>query len=175
MAFDSAGYLYVADYGASAIYKLDAAGNRTTFADSTKGLRNPEFIVIQEPGRYGEDWFKAAGGGGTSAGTGVSVSGTIGQHDAGVRTGGTYGQVSGYWGIIAAVPTAGAPLLNITLTATNTVMVLWPSPSTGWNLQQNNDLSTANWVAAPTPTDNGTIKYIIINPPIGNLYFRLKQ
>ena len=51
--------------------------------------------------------------------------------------------------------------------------ISWPSPSTGWNLQQNDDLTTANWVAAPAPTDNDTIKYLILNPATGNLCFRL--
>ncbi|SPE51238.1 hypothetical protein SBV1_130107 [Verrucomicrobia bacterium] len=55
------------------------------------------------------------------------------------------------------------------------MMVSWPSPSTGWNLQQNNDLTTASRVAAPAPTDNGTIEYIIVNPPTGNQFYRLKQ
>ena len=68
-----------------------------------------------------------------------------------------------------------APALAVSLTKTNTAMVSWPSPSTGWTLQQNTDLTTGNWVASPAPTDNGTIKYLIVNPPAGNLFFRLKQ
>jgi hypothetical protein len=55
-------------------------------------------------------------------------------------------------------------------------MVSWPSPSTGWNLQQTTNLTASAWVAAPeTVTDNGTIKYIMVNPPTGNLFFRLMQ
>jgi hypothetical protein len=66
--------------------------------------------------------------------------------------------------------------LSIALTHTNTVLVSWPSPSTGWNLQQNNDLSTANWVTpAETVNNNGTINYIIVNPPAGNRFYRLVQ
>jgi len=106
----------------------------------------------------------------------ASVSGTIGQPDAGpAMTGGPYGLVGAFWARISAVPTPGTPTLTITITTTNTAMISWPSPSTGWNLQQNTDLTTANWGASPAPTDNGTIKYIIVNPPTGNLFFRLKQ
>jgi hypothetical protein len=55
-------------------------------------------------------------------------------------------------------------------------MVSWPSPSTGWNLQQNTDLGTVNWVTpAETVNNNGSIKYIIINPPTGNRFYRLMQ
>jgi hypothetical protein len=68
------------------------------------------------------------------------------------------------------------PTLTVTLTTTNTAMVSWPSPSTGWNLQQNTNLATTNWVASPeTVNDDGTNKYIIVNLPTGNLFFRLKQ
>jgi len=51
--------------------------------------------------------------------------------------GGNYSIAGGFWGIIAAVQTPGAPLLAIRRTSTNTVAVSWPSPSTGFTLQQN--------------------------------------
>ena len=73
------------------------------------------------------------------------------------------------------VPTPGAPALTISITTTNTAMVSRPSPSTGWALQQNTDLATTNWVASPAPVENGVIKYIIVNPPAGNLFFRLSN
>jgi hypothetical protein len=55
--------------------------------------------------------------------------------------------VGGYWGVIAAVPTPGAPFLTITQTGPTAVMAPWPSPSTGYNLQVNTHLATTNWVA----------------------------
>ncbi len=66
------------------------------------------------------------------------------------------------------------PKLSISLTATNTAVVSWPSPSTGWSLQQNSDLNTTSW-SAPSETinDNGTEKFIIVNPPTGNRFYRL--
>jgi hypothetical protein len=125
---------------------------------------------------YTIDWYTVDGGGGTSTGGVFSVSGTIGQPDAGTMTGGNFNLQGGFWGIVSAVQTAGAPLLTVTLTSTNTVMVSWPSPSTGYNLQINNDLNTTSWGPPPqTVTDNGTIKYVIVSPPTGNLFFRLTQ
>jgi hypothetical protein len=124
---------------------------------------------------YTIDWYKVAGGGDTSTGAVYAVSGTVGQPDAGTMTGGRYGIAGGYWAVFSVVPTPGAPLLTITLTTTNTARVSWPSPSTGWNLQQNNDLSTTNWVSGPAPADSGIIKYIIVNPPSGNRFYRLKH
>jgi hypothetical protein len=125
---------------------------------------------------YSIDWYKVSGGGGTSTGGVYSVSGTIGQPEAGsALSGGNYSVTGGFWSHIAVVQTPGAPLLTITLTTTNTALVSWASPSTGWSLQQNNDLSTANWVAGPSPVDNGVIKYVIVNPPSGNRFYRLTQ
>jgi hypothetical protein len=67
-----------------------------------------------------------------------------------------------------------APVLQIAITLTNTVLVSWPSPSAGFNLQVNPDsLGTVNWSNAPAATDNGTIKYLIVNPPTGNRFYRL--
>ena len=125
---------------------------------------------------YTLNWYKIASGGGTSTGGVYSVSGTIGQHDAsGAMTGGNYSVTGGFWSLFA-VQTPGAPVLTIKLTPTNTAMVSWPSPSTGYNLQVNTSLATTNWVTpAESVTDNGTIKYIIVNPPTGNRFYRLKN
>ena len=121
------------------------------------------------------DWFTTDGGGGTSTGGAFSLSGTIGQPDANplALTGGHFSLVGGFWSLFA-VPTPGAPLLTIRLTTTNTAVVSWPSPSTGFILQQNADLDTTNWVAAPQAvTDNGTSRFINVNPPTGNRFYRL--
>ena len=66
--------------------------------------------------------------------------------------------------------------MSIKLTTTNTAQVYWPSPSTGWNLQVNTNLASVDWVTpSETVQDNGTNKYIIVNPPTGNRYYRLKN
>ena len=125
---------------------------------------------------YSIDWFTVDGGGGTSTGGAFSVNGTVGQPDAGHLSGGNYAIDDGFWGIIASVQTPGMPPLTITRTSTNTVAVSWPSPSTGFVLQQNGNLSTTSWVnASQIPADDGTTKSVLINPPTGNLYFRLKK
>src|SRR5438876_9327549 len=74
---------------------------------------------------YNIDWFTIDGGGGSSAGGVYAVSGTIGQPDAGKMSGGNFTLDGGFWGIIAANPTNGTPLLTITRTAPNTVRVSW--------------------------------------------------
>ena len=122
------------------------------------------------------DWFTIDGGGGTSTGGVYSVSGTIGQPDAGRMTGGNFTLDGGFWGVIAAVQTPGAPLLAIERTATNSVIVSWPDPSAGFELQQNPDLNPTNWVKAATlPTVVGGQKQVVVPLPEGNRFYRLKK
>ena len=125
---------------------------------------------------YSIDWYKIAGGGGTSSNGQFTLSGTIGQHDAGgPMTGGNYSLTGGFWALFA-VQTPGAPTLGIRLTGTNTAVVYWQFPSTGFALQQNTNLVSTNWVAvSETVTNDGTINFIIVNPPTGNRFYRLKK
>lgn len=126
--------------------------------------------------QYSISWYKIAGGGGTSTNGQYTVNGTIGQHDAGgPSTGGNYSLTGGFWSLISAVQTIGAPTLIVTHSGNN-VTVSWPSPSTGFVLQQNPDLKTANWVTSGyTISDDGTNKSVTITSPTGNLFFRLQQ
>ena len=126
---------------------------------------------------YSVDWYKISGGGGTSTGGVYSVSGTIGQPDAGgAMSGGNYSVTGGFWSLISVVQTLGAPALTVTHSGSN-VIVSWPSPSTGFQLQQNSNLAAANgWsTSGLTIADDGTNKSITISSPTGNLFFRLKN
>ena len=90
-------------------------------------------------------------------------------------TGGSYSVTGGFWSIFA-VQTPGAPLLTITLTSTNTAIVSWPAPSTGWSLQQNSDLTTTTWTTpSDTVQNDGTNKYIVVSPTANNLFYRLRS
>jgi len=134
-------------------------------------------FAVTARAQYSIGWYTIDGGGGTSTGGVFSVSGTIGQPDANATpmVGGNFSLSGGFWSQLTVVQTPGSPLLSITLTTTNTAMISWPSPSTGFNLQQNtNSIATVNWSNIVTaPTDNGTLKYIIVNPPTGNRFYRL--
>ena len=125
--------------------------------------------------QYSVDWYKIAGGG-TSTGGVYSASGTIGQPDAGsAMSGGIYSATGGFWSLISVVPTPGAPLLTISH-AGNNVIVSWPYPSTGFVLQQNNNLTTTNWaISGFAITTNASINSINIPSPAGNLFFRLNK
>ncbi|HEV2434998.1 MAG TPA: hypothetical protein VG077_03295 [Verrucomicrobiae bacterium] len=125
---------------------------------------------------YSIDWYKVAGGVGTSIGGTYQVSGTIGQHDAGgPMTGGNYSLTGGFWALISVVQTPGLPNLIITHSG-NSVIVSWPNTGS-YTLQQNSNLATpAGWTTSgySINTANGT-NSVTIAPPTGNLFFRLKQ
>lgn len=66
--------------------------------------------------------------------------------------------------------------LSISLTATNSAVVSWLYPSTGWNLQQNTNLPSTNWTTPSEAINNdGTNNFIIVNAPSGKLFFRLQR
>jgi hypothetical protein len=144
------------------------------------GLLLIAFKLCAQP--YSVDWYKISGGGGASTGNVYSVSGTIGQPDAGGAmsepvTGTNYYSVTGgFWSLISVVQTLGAPTLTVTHSGNN-VIVSWPSPSTGFELQQNSNLAVTNgWATTGfTISDDGTNKSITISSPSGNLFFRLKN
>ena len=127
---------------------------------------------------YSIDWYKVADGGGTSTGSVYSVSGTIGQHDAGGPVTAPTSDVEvtgGFWALISVVQTPGLPNLIITHSG-NSVIISWPNTGS-YTLQQNANFALANgWAASGSSinTANGT-NSVTITPPAGNLFFRLKQ
>jgi hypothetical protein len=126
--------------------------------------------------QYSIDWYKVAGGGGTSTGGTYTVSGTIGQHDAGgPMTGGSYSLTGGFWALISVVQTPGMPDLTITFVSPNSVKVSWPNTGT-YTLQQRSSFTSGGWTTSgySITTTNG-ISSITVTPPTGNLFFRLSK
>lgn len=132
-------------------------------------------LCLPASAQFSLDWWTVDGGGGTSSGGVYSVSGTIGQPDAGKMSGGNFNLDGGFWGIIATVQTPGAPYLTITRT-NNTVVVSWPLPSDGWVLQATNVLPsvTVTWPQIPLPYQiNGANLQFTEPTPTGNRFYRL--
>ena len=123
---------------------------------------------------YAINWYKIAGGGGTSSNSQFVVSGTIGQPDAGVTmTGGSYALTGGFW-TFAAVQTPGAPLLNVAQNGPNSVLVWWLANDTIFKLQTNSTPVSASWINYTNPiASSGGTNSVTISPPRGNLFFRL--
>jgi hypothetical protein len=94
---------------------------------------------------YSIGWDVVAGGGATSISTQYTLSGTIGQWDAGGPLAGPQDSVTGgFW----QVP--GGPGLTIRVTSPTTVVVSWPAAALGcFVLQATSSLSAPNWAAVP--------------------------
>ena len=136
----------------------------------------------QSGGPYDLSWFTVDGGGGTSSGGSYTLSGTIGQPDAGgPMVGGSYALTGGFWSILSAIQTPGAPFLTVTRnTVTGAVSVSWPQPADGWLLDQTPSLTTPpsaipwSQVGFPYQTNSGRIS-ITLPAPTGNRYYRLRR
>ena len=119
-------------------------------------------------------WHKISGGGGTSAGGGLSVSGTIGQHDASTTmSGGNYSLTGGFWGIYA-VPVPGAPALFVARSGNN-VVLWWPASANGFLLETKGAVGAANgWSAvSPMPVVVNGFNYVTNSLAPGNKFYRL--
>ena len=105
------------------------------------------------------------------------VSGTLGQPDAGpTMSGGNYSVDGGFWGLIAAVQMPGAPTLTVTLTTTNTAIVSWQYPSTGFALEQNPTIGTTNWTSVTNSVSNdGSVNWVVVPANTGNKFYRLTK
>ena len=126
---------------------------------------------------YSIDWHTIDGGGGTSTGGVYSVTSTIGQPDAGAMSGGSYTLSGGFWGIVAAVQTEGAPWLTVTR-SNNSVVVSWPLPATGWRLHATTNLVTGGslWTEIPPSYQTNGPNLQFTEPlPTGNKFYRLHK
>ena len=122
---------------------------------------------------YSIDWYKVAGGGGTSTNGPFSFSGTIGQPDAsGALIGGNYSVTGGFWSLVNVIQTPGAPTLYISHNG-NVVTVYWQNV-TGWSLIQSANLTTSlvSWPAS-SGVVTGVTNSLSLTNPSGNLFFRL--
>ena len=114
-------------------------------------------LAVVSHAQYSIDWSTIDGGGGTSTGGVYSVSGTIGQPDAGTLSGGNFTLVGGFWALPGLVQTPGAPTLYITNAAPGWAMLWWAPPTPGFVLQENLSLSSTNWGYSLSGTTNPVI------------------
>jgi hypothetical protein len=125
---------------------------------------------------YKIDWYTIDGGGGTSSGGQYTVSGTIGQPDAGKMTGGNYELTGGFWGIAIVLQEPGSPPLTIMRSGGNVVLT-WLASYAGFTLQTNvSAANPAGWGTAVQSVVNNNGTNTVTVPANFNLnFFRLKK
>ncbi len=124
---------------------------------------------------YAIDWFTIDGGGGQSSGGAYTLNGTMGQPDPGTASGGNYTLHGGFWSAFAVVQTEGPPSLRIVRSGAN-VILAWPNPSTGYQLQETLSLSAPNWTdvnAVPAIVGDGKQVNQTLVP--GTRFYRLRK
>jgi hypothetical protein len=106
------------------------------------------FCLVAAAQPYPIDWSTLDGGGGTSTGGAYSVSGTIGQPDAGMMSGGNFSLSGGFWPGIIVSSTGEAPTLFIQQ-AGDSVILSWSPATAGFELEATTALGGDVWAAAP--------------------------
>ena len=147
---------------------LSAGGARPVATKSARGLAQSKtwrsFVaslvflataIIAHAQSYSINWFTIDGGGGTSTGGVYSVSGTIGQPEAGdPMTNGQYSVTGGFWALPAAVQVIGAPTLTIVPAAPGQATISWTPHTPGFVLQETLSLSPTNWLNSASGATN---------------------
>jgi hypothetical protein len=127
-------------------------------------------VIAGSAQTYSIDWHTIDGGGGTSTGGVYSVSGTIGQPDAGgPMTNGQYSVTGGFWALPTAVQVTGAPTLAIVLAAPGQATISWVPNTPGFVLQETWVLSPSNW----TNSTSGATNPIVVPATLPAKFYRL--
>ena len=146
--------------------EISTLESHTRIVASRRSLRLGAFLVLgvwclvfllcpSAQAQYSIDWSKIAGGGGTSTGGIYSVSGTIGQPDAGgPMTNGQYSVTGGFWVLPQAVQVVDAPTLTIARAGSGQATISWTPATPGFVLQESSTISPANWTNSPSGAAN---------------------
>lgn len=141
-------------------------------------LSGPQQLSAQT---FSISWFTHDSGGGTSTGGVFSVSGTIGQPDAGSpATNGPYALVGGFWEGTTTLQTPDAPFLSIERLPGGDVRLFWNLPATGFQLEQTSTLAGPPagtvWSPVSQPHQTNANLITVTTPPsTGNRTFRLRK
>jgi len=128
-------------------------------------------ICLSATAQYAIDWHTIDGGGGTSTNGQYSISGTIGQPDAGTTmTNGQYAVTGGFWALPQAVQTEGAPTLMIAPAGASQAQISWtPAIGTNWVLQERVNLTSGSW----SNSVSGSTNPVVVPATVPTKFYRL--
>ena len=137
-------------------------------------------VCFPAAAQYAIDWHTMDGGGGASTGGVYSVSGTIGQPDAGgAMTNGSFALVGGFWAAPVAVQTPGAPQLTMERLANGLVRIYWPRPAENFRLESTSTFAMPEtntfWNLIPFPYQTNATHIWILDSTSGSQFFRLRK
>jgi hypothetical protein len=117
-----------------------------------------------------------ASGGGTSSGGSFVISGTIGQADAGLVSGGAFAVEGGFWGGAYAVQSIGAPFLSVAGVGTNALFT-WPDANGSFVLESASSLTApVTWSLVPNaPVDLNGQRSVTLPGTSGIRFYRLRK
>jgi hypothetical protein len=105
-----------------------------------------------------------------------TLTGTAGQHDAGIARGGPFTMEGGFWHGITVVQMPDAPLLKIKLTVNGTAVLSWPVDATGWTLQECSNLAEGVWANSQHSVVDTASDHTVTVPASGVVKcYRLKK
>ena len=119
---------------------------------------------------YRVDWQTIDGGGGDCRAGKLSLSGGVGQPDAGLSTGSTYVHQGGF--LPAFLKDVGPPLSIVR--STGNYILSWPDICTGFVLEGARDV-TGPWTALGTGTVSADNYRVTLTSPTLYRFFRLKK
>lgn len=126
-------------------------------------LIGPLLLAVQcQAQSYSIDWFTIGGGGGAlnSAGGTFTASGTIGQPNAGVMSGGNFTLAGGFWPGVESSPGCLLTGIGIERLGNGRVRVSWPLPGCGYVLYHSTSLE--NWTTLPPPYETNATHLSVI-------------
>ena len=125
------------------------------------------------------DWFTLDAAGGAQSSANYVINSTAGQNDVGptMLNSANYRIIPGFWALEDMGPASGLPELSIALLGPR-VILSWPSPSSGFVLQQTDSLNVlpATWSDTPgVVSDNGFIKSLTLPHDLSKRFYRLRR
>lgn len=125
------------------------------------------------------DWFTLDAGGGAQDSANYTINSTIGQGDVGAVAGfsASYQSVTGFWAVENFGPASGRPALSIAANGLD-VIISWPSPSSGYVLEQTDSLDVlpAAWsTTGALVADDGVLKSVTLPHLAAKRFYRLRR
>jgi len=141
------------------------------------GSSFPILSNAQSGGSFDLSWVTIDSGGGTSKAGQFSLSGTIGQPDAGVLAGGKFTLEGGFWSGITLQQTEGTPILKIKLIGGGMAVLSWPVNVPGFTLEETPTVTQPNnWTTTPQSVVDTATEHTVTVPAVGVIKcYRLRK